>query len=185
MRQITGVLIAIAVVFSVTYVHAEDEPILKSHPGYVDVAGLQIPADAGETVEIHLDHRLLGLVAKAAGREDPGLAKLLSRLLLVRVNTFSVDRKTSKAVRQQIVEAESGLQKDKWERIVRVKKPKELMSIHVRMDNGQVVGLVVMGVGKDDQATFVNIVGEIELETVGRLGKKLRVPMLEIPATGE
>lgn len=47
------------------------------------------------------------------------------------------------------------------------------------------MGLVVTSVGDDDEAAFVNIVGTIDLATLGRLGKQFNIPQLGDVDDGE
>jgi hypothetical protein len=118
-------------------------------------------------------------VAKATDREDPALSDLLSKLLLVRVNTFSLDHAIGEDLKQKILKIESELNKKKWEKVVRVKERDELANVYLKMQNDEIVGLVVMAIEQGQEAVFVNIVGEIDMDAIGRLGRKFDVPHLE------
>jgi len=160
-------------------VQAQEDKEIREHPGYVDFEDIEIPGDAEETVEIYVRGPLLKLVAQATNRDDPELSKLLSKLLLVKVNTFSIDSLTAQVLKQKIIKIESSLQKEKWEKVVRVKERDELVNIYLKMDHERVIGLVVMAVEEGDEAVFVNIVGEIDMDSIGKLGRKFDIPQLD------
>ena len=124
-------------------------------------------------------------MAQASGGEDQALSKLLSNLLLIKVNTFSIDSVITEDLKQKVARIESELGNKKWEKIVRVKEQHELVNVYMKMDNDLVVGLVVMAVEEGNEAVFVNIVGEIDMESIGKLGSKFDIPKLDSLEIGE
>ncbi len=178
-RNICLIVLLLLVGLLLTSAQAQDDKELKKHPGYVDFEDIDIPGDAEETVEVYVRGPLLKLVAQASQGEDPALSKLLSKLLLVKVNTFSIDSQTAQELKQKITKIESELQKKNWEKVVRVKERDELVNVYLKMDNDRVVGLVVMAIEEEDEAVFVNIVGEIDLDSIGKLGQKFDIPKLD------
>jgi hypothetical protein len=67
-----------------------------------------------------------------------------------------------------------------WKRIVRTRSSEEIANVYIRLnDNKQIVGLVVTSVEQGGDAAFVNIVGNIDLATIGKLGKKFHIPSLD------
>ncbi len=181
MKNLTKVLlILVFAVFVAGAVYADDDEKIKKHPGYIDFESIEIPTDAEETVEVYVKGPLLKLVASATRNEDPALSEMLSDLLLVRVNTFSIDPGMLKTLRPKMDNIEKNLQKQKWEKIVKVKKQDEHVNIYLKFDNSdKIVGLVVMAVEADDEAVFVNIVGTIDWNNIAKLGKKFNIDELE------
>jgi hypothetical protein len=180
MRRISCFIMLIPLlVFVIPSAQAQDDQELKKHPGYVEFEDIDIPIDAEETVEVYVRGPLLKLVAQATDHEDPALSKLLSKLLLVKVNTFSIDSQSAQELKQKITKIESSLQNQKWEKVVRVKERDEIANVYLKMDNDRVIGLVVMAVEEGDEAVFVNIVGEIDMDSIGRLGRKFDIPKLD------
>jgi len=69
------------------------------------------------------------------------------------------------------------LDPDKWERMVRVKEEDEFVEIFLQFGKGdELNGLVIMAVGDDDEAVFVNIAGNIDPSQLGRLTDKFNLP---------
>ena len=173
-----ALLCAALIVAALPLCAQEDEEIRK-HPGYVDFSSLPIPSEGEETVEVYLRGPLLRLVARASG-DDPSLARMLSKLLLIRVNSFSVDTTLALALQPKLAKIESDLTKRGWEKVVRVKDRKgEAAHIYLKLQDSKILGLLVMAVEPGGDAAFVNIVGEIDMEATGDLGKKLDIPALE------
>ena len=158
----------------------EDEEIRK-HPGYVNFAEIEIPQDAEESVEVYVRGPLLKLVARATREEDPALYDLLSKLLLVSVNTFSLDNTIAEDLKPKIVRIESDLAQQNWEKVARVKEQEDLTNVYMKLDGEKIVGLVVMAIEGDgtQEAVFVNIVGEIDMDAIGKLGRKFDIPTLD------
>jgi len=164
----------------VSVVKAGDDDEIKKHPGYVDFSSIDIPGDAEETVEISIKGPVLKFVANITRDEDRSLSRVLAQLLLIRVNTFSLDHSDTKNLHNNIKKVESKLEKDKWEKIVRVSKRDERVNIYVKMNKkDRIEGLVVMVIDDDDEAVFINIVGEADWETLDKIGRKFDIDELE------
>lgn len=163
-----------------TSIFADEDKEIKKHPGYVNLDDIEIPGDAEETVEVYVKGPILKLVAKATEHEDPGLAEILSKLLLIRINTFSIDHGLTDKLKPKISKIEQDLQKQKWEKTVRVKERDNLVNIYVKFDDkDRIVGLVIMAIEDDDEAVFVNIVGEADWEAISKIGRKFDIHELE------
>ena len=66
-----------------------------------------------------------------------------------------------------------------WKRIVKTRSDDEMANVYIKQgSNKKIVGLVVTSVENDDEAAFVNIVGTIDLATIGKLGKQFNIPQL-------
>lgn len=178
-KTISAIVLLLLFGLVLTPAQAQDDRELREHPSYVDFEDIDIPENPEETVEVYVSRPLLRLIAHAASRDDPALAGLLSKLLLVKMNAFSIDSETTQDLREKIVKIGSSLHEDRWERAVWVKDPDELVNIYLKTEDSRILGLVVMVAGKDGKAAFVNIVGEIDLDAIGRLGPKFGIPKLD------
>ena len=131
-------------------------------------------------VEVYVKGPLLKLIARATEDDDPGLADVLSKLLMIRVNTFSIDRDLAGKLKPKINKIEDRLKDQKWERPVRVKDREDLVYIFIKVDNkDRIVGVVVMAIEDDDEAVFVNIVGETDWRSIRKIGRKFDIDELE------
>ena len=152
----------------------------SKYPGYVDLSDIEAFKDSETTVEVFITKPLLSLVAAAtSSSEDPSFSNLLKGLALIRVETFGVEDKDTEKVKKIIQKVSKKLTKEKWSRIVRVKEKKELVEIYIKPDGAKVAGLLVMSLEPDNEAVFVNIVGTIDMEQLGKLSRKFDIPQLD------
>ena len=172
-----NILFAIIIFFSIVLCAQDDD--VKKLPGYFDFGNLESLDQGEEGTEVFIEEYLLKMVAKLSSKEDKELADLLNGLKLVKVNTLEVTKKNEKEIKNRINSMQSSLKNNNWERIVRIREKGEDMSVYLKTDkNSKINGLVVAGVEGDGNAIFVNIVGDIDLETIGKLSDKFDIPSL-------
>jgi hypothetical protein len=142
------------------------EDALKDYPGYVDFG--ELSAVFGDpTVQFSVGASLLGLVSSLSASEDPEAAELFKRLNGVRVNVFETDSMADGAV-DLIKEVSSRLSNLGWEAVVTVNSNDEQVRVFMMIDDSQVEGITVMAV-EDTEAVFVNVIGSINPEELGRV----------------
>jgi len=148
------------------------------HPGYVSFEGLG-HFDADEAlVEIDLTEVLLTMAGQIMKGSDPELADVLSKLKLVRVQKFALEERDAKDVEAKVDDMAKKLEKDGWMRVVRVREDADHVHVYFKITDGLLQGITVMAIEDRDTAAFVNIVGEIDPEQIGRLGAKFNIDEL-------
>jgi len=180
-RPLMRILLVTLVVAGVADVAAADGRE-KEHPGYVDGMAFAALADPeGQLVEVNLRGKLLKLLStRAVRRQDEGLASILGELVCIQAVIAEIDAKYADVARADIGKVESKLDRDKWERFVRVRDGNEEFTAYVHMDKeDEVDGLVVIGFVDRDELIFVNLVGRIDMERIALLGERLGVPTLD------
>jgi len=173
--QLTFLIIAVFVINLI----AQSSDVTKE-PGYVDFGDLtKFEASTGVT-EVILDEDLLSILAEISTEEDPNVMEILTGLKLVRANVFEVSEKNKSELEAKVNSIDSKLISSNWKRIVRTRSDEEIANVYIKQNsNKQIVGLVVTSVGDDDEAAFVNIVGTIDLATIGKLGKEFNIRHLD------
>ncbi len=147
--------------------------------GYVDFGNLSVFENSETVTEVLIEKNLLNMVAKMSKSEEPDLFKLLAGLKLIKVNVYEVDSLTFTKAADKVEKLSNELSSDGWDRLVRTKGKNENASVLIKTQGeNNIVGLVVMSVDKNGEATFVNIVGKIDLETIGSLSGKFDIPEL-------
>ncbi len=150
------------------------EDSLKDFPGYVDFGELNTVF--GEpTVQISVGESLLGLVSSLSASEDPEAAELFNRLNGVRVNVFETQGMADGAV-DYVKEVSSRLSERGWESVVTVNSDDEQVRIFMMINGGQVEGITVMAV-EETEAVFVNIIGSINPEELGKVMENFDIDM--------
>lgn len=154
---------------------------IESYPGYFDFRQLEDIVGAETTLEVNFKGAILKMAAEAARIEDDTLADMLLKLRGIQVRGYTLDRQARKALEDRVGPLASQLARDGWERVVRVRDDNEFVEMLIRDTTGErVEGMMVFVIGGGDNETvFVNIVGEIDPEDIGRLGRRFRIGALE------
>lgn len=163
--------------FSVLFAQSKD---YTNEPGYVEFGDLT-EFETGESVtEVYLDGNLLKMVAKIAQENEPEMAELLNGLKLIKVNAYEITDENESELLKKMEAIDKKITGESWQRIVRRKAKDETAYVYVRTGNSdKFTGLVVLALDKPGEAAFVNIVGDINLETIGRLTDRFNIPALQ------
>jgi len=150
-------------------------------PGYVDFGAMEIFGDVEATVEVFLKGSLLAMARAAVAEEDPELEHMLANIQYIHVQVFELDDVDSDKVMSKTKEVAKELDKKGWEIAVRVREDDEHVYVYLLPgDNDNIAGLVVMVVEDDDEAAFVNIVGNINPENIGKIGRTFHMDSIDI-----
>ncbi len=178
MKRLIFLFIASAFIwYSVPCSLAQENEDTKEAPGYVDFENFDFFKDIEKKVEVSIKGSLLRFVSKAAEKEDPELSRLLENLKLIKVDVFPMDEISFDEVESVINRISKELESKNWERMVRVKEAKQRVEIYNQFIDDILSGLVVMAIS-DDEAVFVNIIGNIDPAQLGKLGDKFGIPKL-------
>ncbi|NIM18843.1 MAG: DUF4252 domain-containing protein [Candidatus Latescibacteria bacterium] len=173
---VLGMILVMA--FSATSMAEED---YKKHPGYVDFETMGIFGKVESTVEVFLKGPLLSLVSAATEEEDPELSDAISKLKYIHIQAFPLEDVDVSKVAGKIKDVAKQLEQKGWETVVRMRDDEE--NVHVYLlptkSGEEINGLVVMVIEEDNEAVFINIVGEIDPKQIGRLGRKFDIKTLE------
>jgi hypothetical protein len=153
---------------------------ITKEPGYVDFGNLAEFESSTGVTEVVLDEDLLSTLAEISTDEDPNVMAILKGLKLVKANVFEISDDNKSELQAKVNSIDSKLMDSNWKRIVKTRSDEEIANVYIKQNNKkQIVGLVVTSVGDEDEAAFVNIVGTIDLATIGRLGKQFNIPHLD------
>ena len=176
MKKIT---LTFLILFLLPLLALSQEEDYSNYSGYVDLNALAGFKKSDTSVEIYLKKPILALVAALSSEEDPTLEKLLGNLALIRVEQFAIDETETKKVDQLIEDVSKKLIKDKWDKLIRAREKDERVEIFLKSENSTISGLLIMAVEGNKEASFINIVGEIDLQLLGKLGAKFNIPSLD------
>lgn len=163
--------------FSVLFAQSKD---YSNEPGYVDFGDLTEFENGEGVTEVYLDANLLKMVAKIAKEKEPEMANLLNGLKLIKVYAYDVSDENESELLSKMESIDKNLSGKNWQRIVKRKSKDETAYVYVHTGNSdKFTGLVVLALDKDGEAAFVNIVGDINLETIGKLSNRFNIPALD------
>ena len=154
---------------------------LRSLPGYMDLDWVHIPDGAAEVQDVVLDPVLAGLAAKGVSENDEAMTKALSMVKSVRVKAFVLAAGQDESiVANDVRKLEDKLAKDGWQRLIYSKDGAETVTISTMYNkDGEMVGLVVLNYETGKSATFVNVVGNLDLATLMKLAGEMHGEQLK------
>jgi len=182
-RLFTCALVAVAATTMLAFAPATaaEKTDYSKMPGFVDFGAMEVFGDHEATVEVFLKGSLLAMAREAVGDEDPELKHMLANIQYIHVQVFDLDGVDTKQVTAKTKEVAKQLDQKGWELAVRVREDDE--HVYVYLLPGQknnIAGLVVMAVEEDDEAAFVNIVGDIDPANIGKLGRTFHMDSIDI-----
>ncbi|MCB9248604.1 MAG: DUF4252 domain-containing protein [Ignavibacteriales bacterium] len=170
--------LAILMIFLTVNISAQESDYSK-YPGFVNFGDLSSMQDGEEVTEILIEEKLLRMVSKFTD-DDEELSGLIGGLKLIKVNTFEVTPSNSAQLIARANSIDKDLMNKKWDRIVKTKSKGEVANVYLKTaGDDEFVGLTVVTVDEHGDAAFVNIVGSINMDALGKLGKKFDIPGLD------
>ncbi len=150
------------------------------YAGYVDLGNFDsIDKIEDQVTEVLIEEHLIKMVAKMTKHSEPELSDLLDGIKLVKVHAFENTEKSYDKIKENAARIDEELMDKDWDRIVKIRSTKEFANVYIKTDGELIVGLVVTTGEMRGESAFVNIVGDINLETIGELGSKFDIPSLD------
>ncbi len=162
-------LIALLLLVPLASLPAQDVDVTKL-PGYINLDKIKIPGNNEDITEINLGPGLLSLLASFSDEADSAINGKLKGLISLRVKSFPVNGKRAEEIRPIMEEFDKKLRSEKWEEIVRVKKGKEFTVVSYLPGKNKVSGFFIMSLTPDEDASFINIVGNIDVAQLSKMG---------------
>jgi len=123
---------------------------------------------------------LLRLIAESTRDDDPAFADLLDRLTLIHVQSVPFESRDAEYVHERVARAAARFDRiQNWERVVHVRGKKESSFVSLKTRRGRVAGLLMVVVDARSEVFCINIVGDIDLAQIGRIGRKFDIEQLE------
>jgi hypothetical protein len=186
MKKIAGILlIFLMLIASNTY--PQEKTDYSKYAGYVDFGNISKYMTGDNVKEVNLDANLLNMLSKMGGEKDTSFKSVVSGLKLIRVNSFGVNAANENQIKDLIASVDKSLMSKNWQRIVKVKENGEYTNVYVlpSSDYENFLGLCVTSIDSKKknnkeaaEATFVNIVGNINMSQLGKLGDKFNFPAM-------
>lgn len=166
---------AVGLAFSATAVS-----VSAADAGEIDFGPLLAGAVGTKTVEINLPEPLLAFAATIAKCQDADAAALIKDLKHIRVNVLGMDDKNRADITARVQKIRSELAAKGWLRAVNVQDNGDDVAVLIKIGSRSVIeGLAVTVLGKNSEAVFVNIVGNIDPVRIAAIGEKYGIDHLK------
>jgi Domain of unknown function (DUF4252) len=158
--------------------HAQDD--LSQVPGYVDFSQLTSQFGEAPTLEVNIKGQLLKLVAEASREDDPELADLLHELQAIQVRGYPLRRAQFRSMERRSQILGGQLEADGWETVVNLRDFGQYVDMYVKQNATAIEGMVLLVLDSEaGETVFINIVGNIDPQQMGRIGSKFTTTPLE------
>lgn len=175
-----AVLLAVAVLPAALAPTALAQDRLARDPGYLDLSFVDAWFRQPPSVEVNVKGALLTLVAEASRYDDPELSDLLRKLKAIQVRTFALPPGQHRGIEQRTAELAQRLENQGWDAVVRVRDGDERVHMFVKTAGSTIAGMVVMVIDPQSrESVFLNIVGDIDPEQIGRIGRQFDIGPLQ------
>jgi hypothetical protein len=161
-----------------------DEKYDERSPGYVDGSALtKLAAPEAELVEITLRQPLLKALRKAFSKTDRAMAALVDSVHSIDAIVATIAENDLRRAEDEIDRLAQSLESEGWERLGRVRRSGQKITVLIHTDDDQIDGLVVFILqlfGNDTRLVFTNIAGPMDLGTLPVEGDSPLVPGLDV-----
>jgi hypothetical protein len=137
--------------------------------GYYPIEEMGIFAEGDLEVDVDLSGAMLRVAAGAMENQDERLADLVASLERVRVQVGNPSGVDAATVAQKMAAAQATLKGAGWQKILSVEENDEQVYLYALESAGNISGLTVFVNEGGEEVVIVNIVGDINPETLGRL----------------
>lgn len=177
MKNLKAILFLLLIVVQYTFAQQTD---IKKDPGYFDFSEFT-SLKTGEVLnEIYIEEALLKIAAGATSNDKDGVGNILSGLKLVRVQEFMINEKDIDKAGKLIEAMDGDLLNKNWVRIIKSRNKDSYSNVYVKPDSGGgYCGFIATTLNGKGKAAIINVVGKIDLESIGKLSKELNFPKSE------
>ena len=151
-----------------------------AEPGFVDFGAALAGVSSTKCVEVNLPEPLLAFAATVAKGHDADAAALIKDLKQVRVNVLGIDDKNRAELTARMQKIRADLASEGWLRAVTVQDNGDDVAVLVKLGgNSAVEGLAITVLAKNNEAVFVNIVGNIDPARITAIGERYGIDHLK------
>lgn len=160
MKRIILVVAALMLLTPLAAVCGEDDDI-KDHPGYINLDDIEIPKTSESMTMIDLGPELLRIFSKS---DDEDAGEKVSRIISIHVRSFESDSIDMEELQPVIERIEKKLERENWKQLIYTKEEDEQTTVSLKYDEDRILGLLVMSIDPTEEVTFVNIIGDFNLD---------------------
>jgi hypothetical protein len=152
---------------------------IESHPGYLNIDSVLEGSENYLTSEVYLRNYILRMIAKVTKKSEPDFANMLEAIKLIRVVEFEFDAEGLNSTLAQAESLVNHLQQSRWDTLVRSKQADKTLQICIQSDREDHIYALAIVSWDAYKMTIVNVVGDIDLEMLSRLGSQFGIDELE------
>jgi len=171
------IFLTVLFIFAINLVNAQSSKYnYSSEPGFFDFGDLSKLQSGQQSTEVLLPESMIQSIAEMS-EDDQEVKALLNGIKFIRVNSFGITDQNTKVIDNKFKEFDKELLNKNWERMISTSDKKGGVNIYVKNPSKEGInGLVILAKRKNGEATFVNIVGKLDLKSLSQIGGKFNIP---------
>jgi hypothetical protein len=138
-------------------------------PGYYPIEKMGIFAEGDLEVDVDLSGAMMQVAAGAVENQDEGLAELVANLERVRVQVGEPSGVDAAGVTRRMADSKAQLEGAGWHKIISVEEASEQVYFYALEKDGRISGLTGFVNEVGEEVVVINIVGDIDPRTLGRV----------------
>jgi hypothetical protein len=174
----TITLLAITLCSAMSLAANPQEEEISSHPGYLDLESILQHRETHIKSEVYLQNYILRMISRVAQKTEPEFAKMLSAIKLIRVLEFDFTSDGPEASQLEASKLFDYLGSNRWDTLVRSREGGNQVQICIQTDRSDKIYALAIISAQDHGMTVVNVVGDIDLDMLSRLGSQFNIPAL-------
>lgn len=138
-------------------------------PGYYPIEEMGIFADGDLEVDVDLGGAMMQVAAGALEEQDESFAELVANLERVRVQVGKPSAVDAAGLTRRIADSKTTLEGAGWHKIISVEEKTEQVYFYAFERDERIMGLTGFVNDAGDEVVVINIVGDIDPRTLGRI----------------
>ena len=169
----------VSVIFSGALSAQDDGAGVGSQPGYLDLDRFVSENSANVKTEVFLQSNILQMAARLVRQAEPEFAKMLESIALIRVVDLDFGSTDVGSIDNRSSDLLNSMRDGSWQTLVRMRNGDERTEICMQSRHPDRIDALAIVSGRGSRLSVVNIVGEIDLEKIVRLGEQFNIESLE------
>lgn len=157
----------------------DDGAGVGSQPGYLDLDRFVSENSANVKTEVFLQSNILQMAARLVRQAEPEFAKMLESIDLIRVVDLDFGSTDVGSIDNRSSDLLNSMRDGSWQTLVRMRNGDERTEICMQSRHPDRIDALAIVSGRGSRLSVVNIVGEIDLEKIVRLGEQFNIESLE------
>lgn len=149
----------------------------KQEIGFYDFGDFSAVRSSENYKEVWLEKTMLEVTADMSKDDNPQLSEVLEKLRLINYVKYEISNSNSSLTENKISQTIEDLEKKNWEKLISTVDKDNSSEIFLIRSGDKIAGLVTLS-KKEEIASFVNIVGDIDLKNLSKLSESLNIPEL-------
>ncbi|MBN1639118.1 MAG: DUF4252 domain-containing protein [Ignavibacteriales bacterium] len=177
MKSLIKILLGLTLLICYSVFAQDGKLKYKQEVGFYDFGDFSAVRSNENYKEVWLEKAMLDVTADMSKSDNPQFAEVLRKLELINYVKYEFSSSTMTFTDNKIKQISNDLEKKNWEKLIATINNENTSEIYIIRSDDKIAGLVTLS-KKNKNASFINIVGDIDLANISKLSKSLNLSEL-------